>query len=204
MGKFIDLTGQRYGRLTVLAEAGKKGVKRCWLCKCDCGSTTVVMTTSLRSGNTQSCGCYKAEHPGRLKHGGCGTKLYRIYKNIKLRCYNERFPDYKHYGGRGIAICDEWLHSFESFRDWAIANGYHETNNRSDCTIDRIDVNGDYCPENCRWVTQKTQVRNTRRTRKATCNGVTKPIGEWAEEWNLPYNTVYDRAKKNGWTLNAP
>ena len=204
--KLVDLTGQRFGRLTVLRRYEKNSSqgKPLWLCECDCGNETVAAGYSLKSGNTKSCGCYKTEHPGHTKHSGCGTRLYRIYKNIKQRCYNAKSPIYRYYGARGIVMCDEWENSFEAFRDWAYSNGYRDTDKRSEYTIDRIDVTGNYCPDNCRWVSQKVQTRNTQRTRYATCNGVTKSIGEWAEEWGVPYNTVYFKARRNNWTLSAP
>lgn len=206
MGKLIDLSGNKYGRLLVLCrhEENDGNGKPKWLCKCDCGAETVVSGWSLKSGNTKSCGCLKAEHPARLDHGGCGTKLYRTYKNILQRCYNQNNPKYAVYGGRGIQVCDEWRNSFEAFREWAFNNGYVESSERSSCTIDRIDVDGNYSPENCRWITQKEQMNNLRKSRLATFDGKTKTISQWAEELNLPYNTVYDRAKKNGWKLDTP
>lgn len=203
MGKLIDLTGQRFGRLLVLKRHGANdgNGKPMWLCKCNCGAEIAVSGWSLKSGNTKSCGCLKLEHPSRLSHGAWGTRLYRIYKNMKRRCSDVNAPEYKHYGGRGITVCDEWMNSFEAFRDWALANGYHDTCNRAEYTIDRIDVNGNYEPSNCRWASQTVQMRNTRRTRYATCDGVTKSIGEWAEELSMPYNTVYDKARRNNWKL---
>lgn len=176
MGNRIDLTGQRFGRLVVLERAedhitksGKK-VKR-WNCLCDCGNKTIVRHGNLRNGKTTSCGCLHKEKVGAInrthglsaKHG----RLYPLWKSIKYRCYNKNSKSYKYYGGRGIKMCDEWLNNPKAFCDWAVANGYKEEKTDKHInilTIDRIDVNGDYCPENCRFVTNEVQARNKRDT----------------------------------------
>ncbi len=159
-----DLIGHRFGMLVVIAEAEKgKNRKRRWLCACDCGGTTTTSTTNLTRNGTKSCGCLRRESARNrhLAHGGKGTRLYNIWKNVRQRCRNPKATDFKLYGGRGIKVCTEW-DDFTVFRDWAMANGYHE-----DLTLDRIDPNRDYCPENCRWATWKEQRRNQRR-----CKGV--------------------------------
>lgn len=167
MGKLIDLTGQRFGQLTVLerAENGNHKQPR-WKCRCDCGKETIVFGHLLRNGNTKSCGCFSRELHGtlmkrsNLRHGDCSgaeTRLYRIWGGMKNRCYNSHQINYKHYGGRGIAVCEEWLHDFTAFRDWAMSHGY-----RDDLTIDRIDNDKGYSPDNCRWVTMSEQRKNQR------------------------------------------
>ena len=190
----IDLTGQRFGRLTVLHEAPKKGIRIAWHCLCDCGKTTDVVASSLRSGTTKSCGCYRdtcPTNPRSKKHGQTKTRLYRIWIHMKERCLAPYHNSYKSYGGRGITICNEWLNDFEAFRDWAIANGY-----RSDLTLDRIDVNGNYCPENCRWVTMAEQAFNKRTNvmHKGKC------ITQWAREVGANSVTVLSRIRK-GWPI---
>lgn len=168
-----DLTGQRFGRLTVICDSGKR--KRSfvvWRCVCDCGNIAEVKTDSLKSGNTKSCGCLHDERAiekckkmndssNKYKtHGMTGTRIFRIYCGMKNRCYNKTNKDYKHYGSRGIKVCDEWLADFMAFYNWAIANGYSD-----ELTIDRKDVNGNYAPDNCKWSTRAEQARNQRRTK---------------------------------------
>lgn len=166
---FIDHTGERFGRLTVLsrdddyiAPNGKHHVQ--WRCKCDCGNETTVDVCQLVEGKTKSCGCLKDEvlSSGNKVHGGRYDRLYHVYANMKNRCYNENADDYKYYGGRGIRICDEWLNDYLSFKKWAYDSGYDDTAVKGECTIDRIDVNGNYEPSNCRWVSMDVQSKNRR------------------------------------------
>ena len=133
MGAFIDLVGQKFGRLTVIERAENKNGRVAWICKCDCGKFTTVISKTLVNGDTKSCGCY---HKDKVSvHNKSKTRLYNIYVHVKQRCYNSKDDRYKNYGSRGITVCDEWLNDFQAFYDWAMANGY-----RDDLTIDRIDV----------------------------------------------------------------
>lgn len=167
--KAIDMTGKKYGRLTAIECVGTNyRHSRIWLCSCDCGNTTIVDGSLLRKGNTKSCGCLNREnhitHPNRTTHGMCGTRIYRIWKAMKNRCYNENTRDYKKwYGVNGIKVCDEWKNDFSSFYSWAINNGYNDN-----LTIDRIDPNGNYEPNNCRWADLKTQAQNKKRKKGDT------------------------------------
>ncbi len=164
MPALIDLTGQKFGRLTVIERHERPKERRSreafWLCKCDCGNESTLSGYELRSGNTKSCGCYHKAITSKIhkKHGYCGTRLYRIYYKMKERCYKPSNDNYKYYGGLGITICDEWLNNFQAFADWAMSHGYADN-----LTIDRINNEGNYEPSNCRWITIQEQQRNKRK-----------------------------------------
>lgn len=160
--RFIDLTGQRFGRLTVIqrVENSKAGMVR-WLCRCDCGNTTITTTAHLRDGHTKSCGCLGLEHATRakIKHGQANTPLYRVFRSMHNRCELNTCKGFKWYGAKGIKVCDQWK-EFQPFMDWALSHGY-----KKGLTIDRIDPNKDYCPENCEWVTRSENSRRMHQTR---------------------------------------
>ena len=165
MGKIIDISGKRYGRLTVVSFVGVKDHAAYWLCKCDCGNTLEVRGYSLRTGNTNSCGCLFREKSRErvLKTGESRTRLYNVWACMLQRCYNPKNDRYRWYGERGVEVCDEWM-DFSSFKEWAITTGYDESATRGECTLDRINPFGNYEPSNCRWVSMDVQLRNKRNT----------------------------------------
>lgn len=189
--KTIDITGQKFGRLTALYRLQNYHDNHThWLCVCECGNLVEVYLGSLRKGLTTSCGCLVK------KHGKSYEPLYRTWLGIKNRCHNKSDKHFKDYGQRGITVCDEWRNDFMNFYNWAINNSYNDT-----LTIDRIDVNGDYCPDNCRWATRKQQARNRRNNRNFTYKGKTRCLSEWCEILNLNYSTVCTRLNKLGWNI---
>lgn len=197
---FIDMSGKTYGRLFVFSYNGTKNRKSQWLCRCICGNEVVVDGYRLRTGKTKSCGCLSKECSKirATKHGLSGSKLYFLHNSMIQRCYNKNSTEYKNYGGRGIRVCDEWKGrvGFLNFYEWAIFNGYSEK-----LTLDRIDVNGNYEPNNCRWATQKEQMNNTRFNFLVEFNGEIHTLKEWSEKVEIPYKTLHKRLK-SGWEVN--
>lgn len=189
----IDMTGIRYGAIVALNDVGLcADGKYKWLCQCDCGNKFESSGSKIRSGETVTCPACSKERVrlSRVKHGMRKTAEYRIWTHIKSRCYNEKVPEFKHYGGRGISMCDRWLSSFNNF----IADMMVRPTNKH--SIDRIDNNGNYEPSNCRWATSSEQANNTRSNRKITINGTTKNMGQWANENGLRHESVYKRLKR--------
>ena len=189
----IDMTGwvmKEHGvpdsRLTVLRRANVKLSGRiAWECLCECGRKFITIGKDIKSGHTLSCGCYCRDKNSSIRtHGDSNTRLYHIYNGMKARCYNSNDKRYIDYGFRGIFVCDEWRNSYKTFKAWAIQSGYSDN-----LTIDRIDVNGDYEPTNCRWANSIEQANNTRRNHLLEYGGETKTMAEWAKIKNMPYST---------------
>lgn len=192
MSRRIDLTGHRFSRLTVLGFVGvSDNGQALWECLCECGNIKTVAGHKLRGGEIKSCGCAHYKYG----HGMTNTRLYNIWCTMKARCTNPNSNKYGRYGGRGIKVCSEWLSDFKAFYDWAMANDYSE-----ELSIDRIDYNGDYNPENCRWVTAKEQANNTSNNVLLTYNEQIHTISEWAEMCGLTYSALYHRLGR-GWPL---
>lgn len=204
---FKNLIGKKYGDLTVIGLSDKmSGRKSYWYCQCDCGNEVEVRSDRLTTGNTLSCGCLKkAQDRINLtkfhRHKESHTKLHNTWLGIKQRCLNPNNKSYINYGGRGITVCKEWSESYENFRDWSLNNGYADN-----LSIDRIDVNGNYEPSNCRWANAKQQANNRRSNLEITYNSETKTLMQWAEVFNLPYSAVTQRYKRGvrGDELFAP
>lgn len=196
MAKFIDLTGKKFERLKVIDRAPSRKGQTMWNCLCKCGNTTIVSSQNLKTGHTQSCGCYNIQRAteANIKHNGVGTRLYRTWQGMKNRCYNPKCEYYPDYGGRGITVCKEWIDNFESFQEWALTNGYEES-----LTIDREDNNGIYEPSNCRWVTMKIQSNNRRSNRYITVDNITHTLEEWADISGIPSRTIRNRIDKYKW-----
>lgn len=197
MPKLIDQTGKRFGRLVVVKRAANSGRTTRWECLCDCGNVVTVRQPDLHAGRTQSCGCiHKEQLADRNRtHNLSYTRLCSIWRAMKVRCYSTKSKAYSNYGGRGIAVCDEWKNNLEAFYSWAIAHGYDEH-----LTLDRIDVNGNYCPENCRWTDRKTQANNTRSNRVIEYDGKRLTIAQWSSETGIKPHTIRRRLEL-GWTI---
>ena len=192
-----NLIGKRFGKLIVKErlENDKNGKAR-WLCECDCGNLSTTKTSYLTSGQTKSCGCIKKSVLGdnTRKHGMSNSRMYNIWCMIKRRCYKKKAQYYKNYGGRGIKMSNGWKNSFEKF--WEdMKEGYRE-----ELTIERINNNGNYCKENCRWANRNEQMNNMRRNRIICFNGVSKTMSEWSKETGIPYSTIRSRFRY-GWTV---
>lgn len=196
MSRLIDITGERYSRLLVLerAENTERG-QAVWKCLCDCGNITYVRGGNLKSGAVKSCGCLLKDNAHRT-HGLSHTKIYGLWGNIKRRCYCPTISCYKYYGGRGIKMCDEWRDSFDAFYEWVKATRFDDS-----LTIERIDPNGDYCPENCTWANMTEQANNKRNNDFYTHNGETKSLTQWCYSLGLDYWLVRNRIKKLGWAF---
>lgn len=189
--RYLNLTGQKFGKLTAVAKKDVRGSHVYWLCECECGNTKIVRGSHLTNGHVRSCGCI----PRYRTHGGTKTRLYNIWASMKERCLNPNVPGYKNYGGRGITICDEWRNGFEIFQKWALENGYKDT-----LSLERVQNDGPYSPANCRWATRKEQANNTRKNRKWMHNGEEKTVPQLSRESGLAQGTIRSRLAK-GWSV---
>ena len=200
MGR-IDLTGLRYERWTVLEympTVRKDGkLRSAYLCRCECGNEAVIDANNLTRGKSKSCGCLRNELQSlkQRTHLESHSKLYGVWTAIKRRCYNKNSKEFYRYGGRGICMCEEWRSSYEAFRDWMLSKNYTE-----DLTIDRIDNDGDYTPDNCRLVTMKEQCNNRSSNRVFTWNGETHNVTEWSHIVGIPATKIFCRLY-NGWSF---
>lgn len=198
-----DITGQKFGMLTVIERDGY-GVDKdgkhysLWKCQCECGNITTISQHLIVTGEKRSCGCLRKQFKSTKgeRHGMSGTRLYTTYRMMLARCENPTDHHFKDYGGRGIKVCDEWKNSFNSFYEWAIANGYTDN-----LTIDRIDVNGNYEPNNCRWATNTQQQRNKRNNKRHLVNGEYLLIKEISEKYNIPEETLRGRMRYGNMTM---
>lgn len=197
MGRpLLDITGKKYKMLIAIEFDHMQGERAYWKFQCDCGNIIVARADAVKFGKIHSCGCYQRkllDEGGYTKtHGMTHSIIYDRWQGMIDRCYRKTDKAYYNYGARGICVCDEWRHVFQNFYDWAMKNGYSD-----ELTLDRIDVNGNYCPENCRFISVKEQCRNKRTNVYLAINGETKCVTEWCEIFNFPRHTVYRRLKKN-------
>lgn len=193
-----NLVGNRYGRLVVIEKAEPKNGHTRWRCKCDCGKETLVHAVSLKTGNTTSCGCYKTENAKKLYSTvrQNDKRLYAVWNGIKQRCLNKNNTSYHNYGGRGIKMDESWANNYQTFYEWAMQAGY-----TAGLEIDRIDNDGNYCAENCRFVDKYTQANNKRNVTLYTIAGITKSLPQWCREYSQDYYTVRQRVYKLGWSI---
>lgn len=199
-----DMVGKKYNMLTVIERLPNQGTTAMYLCKCDCGNTRICRGVNLRTGRVKDCGCVSQkirakhirEHSSLRKHGDSKSSLYAVWCSMKARCYRPTDKGFAGYGKRGITVCDNWKNSYSSFRKWALENGY-----KKGLSIERIDVNGNYCPENCKWIPLKDQSLNKRNTRKIYYKGIGKTASEWSLIFPLSKHGIYNYAKDNNWQL---
>ncbi len=191
----IDMLGERRGKLLVIGRSDKRTKRGLyWICRCDCGNVIEAAGADIRVGDTTSCKCARNERTRLLKysHGMEGTPTYRSWEDMKKRCYDPSRPYYRHYGGRGIVVCDSWKNSFQNF--------FADMGERPvGLTLDRVDNDGNYEPSNCRWATRKQQSNNTRRTHFVTVNGEARSLMQWSEQLGISYSSIKRRLRA-GWS----
>lgn len=207
----MQMIGKKYGNLYVSNFAYEKPVfdqkrnrvsKRLYFvkCRCDCGNEKIINAETIRRHQVISCGCsikQRLKSGLHIKHGQTNTRLYRIWCKMKNRCYDSKCADFQYWGGKDIKLCSEWKNNFNNFYDWAMNNGYKEN-----LTIDRIDGNKDYCPDNCRWATPKEQANNTKRNRLIFYKNQTKTLAQWCDFFGMRYGLIRDRIDRYHWTFD--
>ena len=193
--KAEDLTGKKFGRLTVVSRAKNIGCHVAWNCVCECGNHTVVRTYQLKHGLSKSCGCLSIDITKErcTIHGETKTRLYSIWRSIKKRCYDPKNPSYKYYGMKGIEVCDAWKTDYLTFREWAVTSGYREG-----LTIERKNNSLGYCPENCKWATYMEQENHKSNNHKVEYEGVSLNVSEWCRITGIPKTTFLRYIKKFG------
>ena len=204
MGAVIDMTGQKFGKITVIKRMGSSTDNRAtWECICECGTVKTIIGKELREGKIISCGCAKKERIGDMRrtHGKSQKRIYKIWQGVKKRCLNQNFKQFKDYGGRGITVCKEWEDDFQSFYRWSVRNGYNSL-----LTIDRIDNNGNYSPDNCRWIARNKQNLNKRTNIKISYDGDVYALVELSKKLGvsrhiLRKNIVKKSASSNLWQV---
>lgn len=196
MNRHISEVGNKYGRLTIMSDYTQNGRWYCH-CLCDCGNEHDAMQYKIKSGHTSSCGCLLRDNirKATYKHGLSKTRIFRLYSKMIRRCYVTEEPAYKYYGARGIKVCDEWLQDRRKFFEWAFEHGYSDN-----LTIERIDVNGDYEPNNCKWISFSEQARNRRSNVYIECFGKRQILNDWCEEYHINQTTFRNRLKR-GWSI---
>jgi len=197
----LNFIGQKFGRLIVLAierRQNGKYLRWMWECKCECGDVRWYRGEYVWNGHTSSCGCFSRDHQNALKHGESGTRLFTIWSHMCIRCDPSKKDDVRNrrYAGREIKVCDEW-HDYTVFAKWAKENGYNDS-----LTIERIDNDGDYCPENCKWISKPKQARNRGTTFHVTYNGRDMSLAEACELAGMPYKQVFARIKYMSWPVD--
>lgn len=197
MARALDITNMRSGMLVAVRRSSKQDAygHTYWLCKCDCGRECYSLPSRIKDQSMRSCGCSKYKNHF-IKHGMTNTRLYKTWQDMKSRCFRRANKDYMLYGGRGITVCKEWLHDFQTFHDWAIVNGYENP-----LEIDRINTNGNYEPSNCRFATRKEQTNNTRSNRFLSYNGEVHTMSEWCDKLGFSYTVVRSRLNQCHWSV---
>lgn len=196
--RFVNLNGRRFGRLAVLDYAGRIRGNIYWMCRCDCGNERLIFGGNLVRGFSKSCGCMRMEalRQSRITHGCRQTPEYAAWSSMKERCLNPKNPKFHCYGGRGIQICERWLRSFAAFLEDV---GPRPSDKHS---LERSDTNGDYCPENCSWATQRIQQNNRRNNRRIQFRGMTLTLAEWSRILKIDYHKLEARINRHDWAID--